>query len=103
MNWLPLLMRGDSCLLNDDGCCDSSSASELKVNEPSVFTCWFWVNASRRSSVVSLMRCLLLLLNHDSWLVSSVPVLVWLVFMFELPPNATVLMLVVPSGNAELM
>ena len=49
------------------------------------------------------MRCLLLALNHDSWLVSSVPVFVWLVFMFELPPNDTGLMLVDPSGNVEVI
>jgi hypothetical protein len=35
--------------------------------------------------------------------VNSVPVFVWLVFMFELPPNDTGLIPVDPSGNVEVI
>jgi hypothetical protein len=103
MYWLPLLILGDSDLLKEEGCCASSAASELKLKEPRRLVCWFWVNASRRSSVVNLMRCRLLPLNQERWLLNSVPVFFWLVFIVELPPNATVLSPVDPSGKVDVM
>ena len=73
----------------------------MKLKLPS----WFVVKScsyeSRRSSVVSLRRCLLFSLNQDSMFVNWAVVERWPVFIAGLPPNETVCTLGVPSANVE--
>lgn len=57
--------RGDSVRVNDSGTPACKSLSELYVNVPRRFTVWSCDDVSRRTSVPSFSRCLLLPLNHD--------------------------------------
>ena len=94
-------VRGESWRVNDAGVPASRSASELKREVPSSFvvrSCAYW---SRRSSVVSLSRCLLFSLNHDSVFIACAVVVVMLMFIAGLPPNARFCTPDVPSANVE--
>ena len=56
---------------------------------------------SCRSSLVSLMRCLLLALNQESWLRKPALVVVWLLLSVGLPPKESVYTPLPPSGTVE--
>src|SRR3954470_17174524 len=71
--WLALCSRGESARVYDAGRLSARSASELKVKVPSAFVVWSRWYASSRISDVNLMRCLLFLLNQESWLLAFRP------------------------------
>src|SRR4051794_30337124 len=80
----------------------SRSASELKVKVPSRFAAWFCVLPRYPSSVLSLMRCLLALSNHESvfWKLAFVDR--ELELSDWLPPNERFCTLLAPSASNEL-
>jgi len=96
----PVVVRGKSVRLNDAGWPAWRSDSELNANEPSRLLVVFCENALRCSSVVNLIRCLLLALNHDRAFVISADV-AELLSTSGVPPKPSVLRPLVPSSNAE--
>ena len=72
--------RGPSVRVNDAGRPACEIGERVEGERAEQVGRLILIEPSRRSSLVSLRRCLLFVLNHDSWFRSPTPSVVWRVF-----------------------